>query len=52
MAPLEELYGRRCRSPVGLFEVEESLHVGPEIIYEALEKGGLIRDRLKMAYSH
>ena len=37
MATFEELYGRRCRSPVGWFEVCESSLLGPRIIYEALE---------------
>ena len=51
MAPFEALYGRRCRSPVGWFEVGESSILGPEIIHEALEKVRMIRDRLATAYS-
>ncbi|XP_069152031.1 uncharacterized protein [Solanum lycopersicum] len=51
MASFEALYGRRCRSPVGWFEVGESSILGPEIIHEALEKVRLIRDRLATAYS-
>ena len=38
MVPFEALYGRRCRSSIGWFEVCEFLLVGPEIIYEAIEK--------------
>ncbi|XP_069148033.1 uncharacterized protein [Solanum lycopersicum] len=38
MPPFEELYGRRCRFPVGWFEVGESSILGLEIIHEALEK--------------
>ncbi|XP_019069815.2 uncharacterized protein [Solanum lycopersicum] len=38
MGPFEALYGRRCRSSVGWFEVRESSILGPEIIHEALEK--------------
>ena len=44
MAPFEVLYGRRCKSPVGGFEVGESSILGPEIIHEALEKVRMIRD--------
>ncbi|XP_069155776.1 uncharacterized protein [Solanum lycopersicum] len=51
MAQFEALYGRRCRSPVGWFEIGESSILGPEIIHEALEKVRLIRDRLSTAYS-
>ena len=38
MAPFEALYGRRCRSSVGWFEVGESSILCPDIIHEALEK--------------
>ena len=51
MAPFKALYGRRCRSPVGGFEVGESSILGPEIIHKALEKVRVIRDRLATAYS-
>ena len=51
MALFETLYGRRCRSPVGWFEVGESSILGPEIINEALEKVRVIRDRLATSYS-
>ena len=30
MAPLETLYGRRCRSSIGWFEVVKSSRLGPE----------------------
>ncbi|TMW88104.1 hypothetical protein EJD97_019032 [Solanum chilense] len=51
MATFEELYDRRCRSSVGWFEVCESSRLGVEIVYEAVEKFWLIKDRLKTAYS-
>ena len=51
MAPFEGLYGRRCRSPVGWFEVEESSILGLEIIHEVLKKVWVIRDTLATAYS-
>ena len=51
MAPFEALYGRRCRSPIGWFEVGESKLVGPDLIQEAIEKVQLIRERLVTAQS-
>ena len=36
---------------VGWFEVSECLLIGPEIVYEFIEKVELIRDRLKTTYS-
>ncbi|WMV45381.1 hypothetical protein MTR67_038766 [Solanum verrucosum] len=38
MAPFEALYGRKCRSPVGWFEVGVFALLGPEVVYEATEK--------------
>ena len=51
MAPYEALYGRRCRSPVGWFEVGEAALIGPDSIHDAIEKVQLIRYRLKTAQS-
>ena len=51
MAPFEALYGRRCRSPIGWFEVGEATAYGPEVVSEAMEKVKLIRERLKTAQS-
>ena len=51
MASYEALYGRRCRSPVGWFEVGEAALVGPDSVLYAMEKVQLIRDRLKTAQS-
>ena len=51
MAPFEALYGRRCRSPIGWFEVGESKLVGPDLIQEAIEKVKVIKDRLVTAQS-
>ncbi len=31
--PYEAFYGRRCMSPIGLFEVGETLILGPDLIY-------------------
>ena len=52
MIPFEALYGRRCRSPVGWFEVGESSILGPDIILEGVEKVRVIMDRLATSYSH
>ncbi|WMV24926.1 hypothetical protein MTR67_018311 [Solanum verrucosum] len=38
MAPFKALYSRRCRSPIGWFEVDEFALLGPEVVYEATEK--------------
>ena len=45
------LYGRRCRSLVGWFEVGETTLIGPDLVLYAMEKVQLIRDRLKTAQS-
>ncbi|XP_069154432.1 uncharacterized protein [Solanum lycopersicum] len=51
MALFEALYGRRCRSPVGWFEVGESYILGPNIKHETVEKVRMIKDRLATAYN-
>ncbi|XP_019227726.1 PREDICTED: uncharacterized protein LOC109209018 [Nicotiana attenuata] len=38
MAPFEALYGRRCRSPIGWFEVGEGELIGPDLVHQAIEK--------------
>ena len=38
MAPYEALYGRRCRSPIGWYEVGEASMIGPDLVYDAMEK--------------
>ena len=51
MAPYEALHGRRCRSPVGRFEVGEEALIWPVFVVYALEKVQLIRDILKTSQS-
>ena len=51
MAPYEALYGRRCRSLIGWFEVGEPLLLSPNLVYKTLEKVHIIRNHLKMTYS-
>ena len=51
MALFKALYGRGCSSPVGWFEVSEASVIGPELVFDALEKVQLIRKRLQAAQS-
>ena len=51
-ASFEALYERKCRSPIGWFEVGEAAVSGPDSVFEAVEKVKLIRERLKTAQSH
>ncbi|KAH0713646.1 hypothetical protein KY289_009605 [Solanum tuberosum] len=51
MAPYEALYGYRCRSLVGWFEVGETALIGRDSVLDAMEKVQLIRDRLKTTQS-
>lgn len=46
-----ELYCRRCRSPIGWFEVGEVDLICPEFVDEAMNKFCLITDRLKTTQS-
>ena len=38
MAPYEALYERRCRSPVGWFEVGEVALIGPDLVVYSMDK--------------
>ena len=38
MTPYEALYGRRCRSPIGLIGVGDPSLLGPELIYKTLKR--------------
>ena len=49
MAPYKALYGRRCRSPIGWYEVGEASMIGPDLGYDAMEKVKSIRGRMKEA---
>ena len=51
MAPYEALYGRKCSSHNGLFEVGEAALIGPDSVSYAMEKVQLIRDRLNTTQS-
>ena len=49
MAPYEALYGRRCRSLVGWFEVGEAALIGLDSVLYAMDKVQLNRDTHKTA---
>ncbi|XP_075092444.1 uncharacterized protein LOC142172676 [Nicotiana tabacum] len=51
MAPYEALYRRKCRSPIGWFDVGETKLLGPELVQQAVEKVKLIQERLRTAQS-
>ena len=51
MAPYEALYWRRCRSPIGWFEVGETTLIGQDSLLYSMEKVQLIRDNLKTIQS-
>ncbi|XP_069145657.1 uncharacterized protein [Solanum lycopersicum] len=51
MDPYEALYDRRCRYPIGWFEVGEPSLLDPELIYKTMEKVHIIRNQLQTAYS-
>ena len=51
MEPFEALYGRRCSSLVGWFEVGNSSLIRLDIIYKVIEKDWVIKYRLKTTYS-
>ena len=51
MAFYEDLYGRRCRSPIGWFQVGEPSLLCPDLTYKTLEKVHIIRNRLQKSTS-
>ena len=51
MALFEALYGRRCRSPIGWFDVFEVRPWGTDLLRESLEKVKFIQEKLLAAQS-
>ena len=49
MAPYEALYGRKCKIPICLTELNEHKVIGPDIVRETEEKVWVIQQRLKAA---
>ncbi|XP_070057185.1 uncharacterized protein [Nicotiana tomentosiformis] len=52
MPPFEALYGMRCISPIGWFEIGEAELIGPDLVHQAMEKIKIIKEQLKTAHSH
>ncbi|XP_049389197.1 uncharacterized protein LOC125853525 [Solanum stenotomum] len=46
------LYGRKCKSPIGWFEVGEVELIGPNLVHQAMEKVKIIQETLKTTQSH
>ena len=44
-------FGRRCRFPIGWFEVDEAGLIGPGLVHQAMEKVKVIQVTLKTAQS-
>ncbi|XP_070010164.1 uncharacterized protein [Nicotiana sylvestris] len=47
MALFEDLYGRKCRSPIGWFEIGEVKLIGPDRMHQAMDKVNIIKEQLK-----
>ncbi|GJX98284.1 reverse transcriptase domain-containing protein [Tanacetum coccineum] len=48
-APVEALYGRKCRSPVLWAKVRENRLIGPKMVQKTTDKVALIKEKLKAA---
>jgi len=51
MAPLQALYGTKCRTPLCWSELDEALTLGPELIQETIEMVKKIQEHAKVAQS-
>ncbi|GJY50240.1 putative reverse transcriptase domain-containing protein [Tanacetum coccineum] len=47
-APLEDLYGRKCRSPVLWADIREGSLIGPKLVLQTTDKVVLIKEKLKV----
>ncbi|PHT28128.1 hypothetical protein CQW23_32268 [Capsicum baccatum] len=47
----KDFYGRRYRSPIVWYEVDETRLFGPDLVHQVIEKVKVIRERLKIAQS-
>ncbi|WMV19472.1 hypothetical protein MTR67_012857 [Solanum verrucosum] len=52
MAPYEGLYGQRCRSHIGWFEVGEAELIRPDLVHQSMKNVKIIQEKLKTAQSH
>ena len=46
MALSKALYGRKCQSPLGWFELGEAKLIGPDLVEDVIMKVKIIRERL------
>jgi len=51
MAPVEALYGRKCKTPLYWTDLDEALIIGPEIIQETIQTIRRIREHIRVAQS-
>ena len=51
MAPFEDLYGRRCRTPLSWSQTGKCKFFGPKLMVEAEEKVKIIQANLRAAQS-
>ena len=49
MAPIEALYGRKCRTSLFWNQIEETQVCGPDVLRDAEEQVRMIRDNLRVA---
>ena len=47
MAPYEALCGRRCRTPLYLYQDGEAVLVGPELLEQTTKKVKMVRNRMQ-----
>ncbi|MCI65189.1 hypothetical protein A2U01_0086447, partial [Trifolium medium] len=51
MTPFEELYGRKCRTPLCWFESGEGVVLGPELVQQTTEKIKMIQEKMRASQS-
>jgi len=51
MAPFKVLYGRKCRTPLCWYEIDENLILGLEIVQQTTEKIKLAQEKMKATQS-
>ena len=49
MAPLEALYGQKCRTPLFWNQAGETQVFGPDVLRDTEEQVRMIRDNLRVA---
>lgn len=50
MAPFEALYERRCRSPIGWFEMGKAELIVLDFVHQAMEKVKIIQESSKVIH--